>query len=189
MANVYTQFSEYECDQLGVKVSGETEAYLWDCVGELSVTKDLMKTTKKCRGVVEKSRTREAGTGTIKVKAHWPMALLMRLQAMKVDGLKDGIYASGDGCIHPEVCITAQMRDEDGKIKYKAYPRASLTSEVEDAITNGDEEVAELELEFTYMKDTKGYGEYQAVESELDTATADKWMAEFTPELAQASEV
>ena len=37
MSNVYTQFSEYECKQIGLKI-GTTETYLWGCIGEVSVT-------------------------------------------------------------------------------------------------------------------------------------------------------
>lgn len=186
MANVYTQFSEYECKQIGLKI-GTTETYLWGCIGEVSVTKDLVKTVKKCRGVVNKSRTREAGTGTIKVKAHWPIALLYALQAMNVTGLKEGVYASGDGCIHPEGCLTLLVEDEDGKLKYKAFPRVTLSSEVEDAVTNGEEEVAEQELEFTYMKDDAGYGCYEALAEQVDSTTASTWMENFTTDLVKAT--
>lgn len=186
MAEVYTQFSEFECKQIGLKLNTK-DTYLWDCIGEVSVTKDLVKVVKKCRGVVAKSRTREAGTGTIKVKAHWPIALLYALQGMNVSGLKTGVYASGDSCIHPEGCLTLLLEDEDGNLKYKAFPRVTLASEVEDAVTNGEEEVAEQELEFTYRKDDDGYGCYEALADQVDETTAGAWMKTFSTSLVKPS--
>lgn len=106
---------------------------------------------------------------------------------MNVTGLKEGVYASGDGCIHPEGCLTLLVEDEDGKLKYKAFPRVTLSSEVEDAVTNGEEEVAEQELEFTYMKDDAGYGCYEALAEQVDTTTAATWMENFTTDLVKAT--
>ena len=54
-------------------------------------------------------------------------------------------------------------------------------------MTNGEEEVAEQELEFTYMKDDAGYGCYEALAEQVDATTASTWMENFTTDLVKAT--
>ena len=73
--------------------------------------------------------------------------------------------------------------DEDGNIKYKAYPKCAVKTGPSNTIENGGEEVQEIEVTFSLYPDDYGYCEYEAPAIELDDTTKGKWMTEFTPEL------
>ena len=68
-----------------------------------------------------------------------------------------------------------------------AYPKVNANTLARE-IENGGEEVAEKEIEFSYMPDEYGYGVYECCEADLGTDTKSlktKWMADWTPDLVQ----
>ena len=182
-----TQFSEFECDLLSMKI-GET-AYDVKCIGNIEQETEVRKVTKKCCGVVAKSRTYGTGNGTLKLTAHMPYKCYVELHAMDGADLKDGIYGYGRGSLHPVVPITGHITNEDGDEKYKAWPCCTVSTGPADKIENGAEEVAEVELEIAFTPDVNGYGVYEALADDLDKATKEAWMKEFTPALMQVATV
>lgn len=186
MAIKTTVFSEYEVRELVVKLGTETCSI--GCIGSLEEETEVIKVTKKCRGVVAKKRTRGTGSGTLKLTAHMPRDLYDRLMAMKSDKLKPGVTAYGRTSVHPEFTLTGRVFDEDEKEKLKAWPVCVMNAGPASKVENGAEEVAELEIEIGYSPDKNGFGHY---ECDLEDATEDvknAWMESFTPELVKAAD-
>lgn len=100
--------------------------------------------------------------------------------------LKDGIVAYGQSSLHAVACVTAKILNEDGDVKYKAYPNCTITNGLSRTVDNDTEDVAMLDLEIAVMPDENGEGMYEAVEKDLQDATAKtKWMEEFSRELVE----
>lgn len=178
--------SDYEVDQMGFKFEDEQTYDSVNCVGSIEEEMVAKRVTKSCRGVVVKSRTRGTGEGTLKVLVHIPWAVYTKAYGMELDTLIEGVKAYGRNSIHKSFSSVMRCKDEDGNIKYKAYPNCEMTSGLKRKIENGAEEVAELELEIAVMPDEYGNGVYEATEDELTDETAKTtWMTAFTPELVQ----
>lgn len=179
-------FSEYELREMGVKVSGGTAYDSVDCVGTSEEELDVIQITKKCRGVVSKTRVKGAGTGTLTVSAHVPYHIYAAVYDMNSrSDLAEGVNGYGTGNVHKEFSITQHVFDEDGIEKLKAYPRCIMLSGPTRSIENGAEEIAELEMEISLMPDANGYCMYEAIVSDLgdSSSIANTWMTNFTPEL------
>lgn len=178
-------FSEYELREMGIKFVDEEAYRTVECIGSCEEELESKTVSKKCRGVVKKTRTKGTGNGTLKLSAHIPYEIYVQAYGMELGTLKDGIKAYGQESVHKEFAITQLVKDEDGNIKYKAYPNCMIKSGVARKIENGAEEVAELELEISVMPDEFGNGMYEALASESSTIT--NWMTAFTPAMAQKS--
>lgn len=183
MATTIEQFSEFEIKESMVKFDGATEAEKLGCVGTLGETLNAKTVTKKCEGVVVKSRTKGDGTGELAFTLHMRENVFREMFGMVREGLKAGVYAYGQGSRHKEFCYTCKALDEDGNVKYKAYPRCCVTTGITRSTENGAEEVAEIEVTAAVMPDEKGNGMYEAFADDLDEATASKWLAEFDYDL------
>lgn len=180
-------FSEAEVVQIGIKVKGATKADINECVGSMEEEMTVKTVTKKCRGIVTKSRTKGTGTGTVKLTLHMPQDMFADLYGMQNEDLKDGVIGHGKNSAHATFCMTAKVIDEDEKVKYKAYPECTIQSSISRKVENGAEEIAEIEVEIAVMPDENGYGLYEAVESDLtDESVKTAWMESFTPELVKA---
>lgn len=181
-------FSEAEVSEIAIKIDGATKADINKCVGTIEEEMEVKTVTKKCRGVVTKSRTKGTGTGTVKISLHMAQDIFADLYGMQNDNLKDGVIAYGEQSIHPCFCLTAKTEDEDGNVKYKAYPVCTIQSGISRKIENGAEEIAEIEIEIAVKPDGEGRGLYEAVESDLtDDTLKSQWMESFTPELVKAT--
>lgn len=180
-------FSEYELRRMGIKISGEGETYQEaNCVGSCEEEMETKVVTKSCRGVVVKTRVKGTGNGTLNISMHIPMKIFNGVFGMNIQGLIEGVKAYGQNSVHPEFSITQDVFDEDGKEKFKAYPRCIMQSGVARSIENGAEEVAEVEMEVSIMPDEYGNGMYEALADDLTDETAKTtWMTAFTPEMVQ----
>lgn len=182
-----TVFSEYELRELAFKFNDEVEETFThaDCTGSWEEECDTLTVTKNCRGTVAKKRTRGTGTGTITYSGHMPYALWVKMYNMDQEGLAEGVAAYGKNSRHREMTVVAKLLDEDGNVKYKAYPKV-VANTMSRSVENGAEEVAEVEIEFGFMPDDNENGFYEATEKDLGTDTAGlktKWMTAWTPEL------
>ena len=186
-AEVYSMF---ECDQLALKVAGDSKYTRDDCVGKITIERETKTVTKKCRGVTKKRKTKPTGNGTITVSLHIKLALYRKINAMTNKGLQPGVYGfSNVESLMPEVSIAARVMDEDDEPMFLGFPRCKVEEINSTEIENGGEEVAEVEMKLSYMPDDNGIGEYQALAVELtgNTLTAENWMTDFSSTLAQAS--
>ena len=181
--NNETVFSEFEARAMRF-IFGEGDVYDVKCVGKVECEASIVNIVKKCRGKVAKKRTRPTGEGTLKVTAHIPYELYVRLHDMERPELAEGVYAYGQQSLHPEVCVTADIFDEDDNEKFKAWPRCVISTGANQTIENGAEEVAEVELEIGYMPDDRNEGFYEALASALtDETIKTQWLNAFTPDL------
>lgn len=181
-------FSEYEVRELGIKVATEESGEVIECIGSMDEEMDVKKVTKKCRGVVRKTKIRGTGTGKIKISLHIPTEVYNKIHGMVLDTLIDGVKAYGENSVHPDIVVTAHVFDEDDNEKFKAYPKAIVETGVKRNITNGEEEVTEVELEIAVMPDEYGNGLYEAENTDLkDTTARANWMAAFDPAMVQKS--
>ncbi len=180
-----TVFSDFELDQMGVKLKG-SEAYISvNCVGSCEEEMEAKVVTKSCRGVVVKKVVKGTGNGTLTISAHIPWEIYTGAYGMELDSLVEGVKAYGRNSVHKNFGLVMHIKDEDGNEKYKAYPNCVIETGTVRSIENGAEEVAELELEVSVMPDEYGNGLYEALASELDETLKTKWMTAFEPALAQ----
>lgn len=179
--------SEFEVKKVGFKFEEETKYETVECIGSMEEDMAVKTITKKCRGVVKKKRSKGTGEGTLKLTLHMPYDIYTKAFGMKLDSLKEGVYAYGQNSIHPNFALVAAVEDEDGNEKMKAYPKAVMNTGVVRKIENGAEEVAELELEVGVMPDEYGNGMYETLIEEGDEETAEEWMTAFTPEMVQVA--
>lgn len=179
-------FSEFEVKNTSIKFEEDESAVKVGCVGTLEETMNSKTITKKCEGVVVKSVSRGDGTGELALSLHMRYDLFLKTYGMMSDGLVDGVYSYGKNSIHKPFCLTAEVFDEDGVKKLKAYPNCVVTTGIARKIENGAEEVAEMEMTVSVMPDDNGNGMYEAIESLItDENVKTKWLSNFTPELVK----
>ena len=180
-------FSDFELDQLALKLKSKTDYQNMNCVGSCEEEMESKVVTKSCRGVVVKKVVRGTGNGTLKIIAHVPWAIYTAVYGMDLTTLIEGVKAYGRNSVHESFSAVMHVNDEDGSEKYKAYPNCVMETGVVRKIENGAEEVAELELEISVMPDEFGNGLYEALADDLDDTVKSEWMTAFTPELVQAA--
>lgn len=180
-------FSEFEIIEQHIKIAGNKSFENMNCVGSSEEELGVKTITKKCRGKVAKKRTRGTGDGTLKQSLHVPRSVYNEIYNMERKELAKGVYAYGENSKHPEFSLTQKVLDEDGNIKFKAYPRCILSSGPSRKIENGAEEVAELEMTIDLMPDENGECMYEALESELESEEIkQQWLTNFSLELVKA---
>ncbi len=179
--------SDFEIDQLGIKFEGADAYESVNCIGSVEEEMEAKVVTKKCRGVVAKTRVKGTGAGTLKITAHIPWAVYTQAYGMELDSVIEGVKAYGRNSIHKVMGLVMHVLDEDNNEKLKAYPNCIISSGgVARKTENGAEEVAEIELEISVMPDDYGNGLYEAVVDELtDETVKNTWLTAFTPELVQ----
>ena len=183
-----TVFSKYEVRKLGIKMSDGTAYKNADCMGSMEEELDVIVLTKKCRGIVETTRPRGAGTGTLTWSLHMPYDMYCDLFDMVRDDLVKGVQGYGRNNFHKEFAVTMDVYNEDNEQLLLAYPRCIMAVGPNTTIENGAEEVAEIEVEVSVMPDENGYCRYECMPEDLetgDTAIATTWMTAFTPELVE----
>lgn len=180
-------FSEFEVIEQYIKVSGDESYSTMSCVGSSEEELEVKIITKNCRGVRAKEKVKGTGNGKLTESLHVPRDIYNKMYSMNRDNLKDGIAAYGQNSKHPEFSVTQKVLDEDDEVKFKAYPRCILESGPKRGVTNGAEEVPELELVISLLPDENGECMYEALESDLDEETKKVWLENFTPSLARVS--
>lgn len=185
----YGEFSEFELEEFGMKFPEETEHTVAGAVGTLEESMNTKTVTKKYKGVESKTRTKGTGAGELKISMHMSYEMYKKTYGMNLDTLIGGVCAYGQNSVHPVFSSTTKVKDEDGNVKFKAYPNCTVKEGMARKVENGAEEVAEIELTIAVMPDEHGNGLYEALESGLSEDIAGKWMKEFTPEMVQVQAV
>lgn len=186
-----TIFSEYDVKVLNfIFGTGEAkEVWPVKVVGKLEEESEIRKLIKKGRGVRIKNRTWGTGAGTLKLTAHMPYGLYVKLHGMDGEKLADGVHAYGRNSKHPEACVTGDVFDEDDVEKLKAWPKCVVSTGPARKVENGAEEVAETELEIGFGPDEEGNGMYEALADEVTEPIKAGWMESFAPALVAAPTV
>lgn len=183
-------FSEYEIKDASIRFEDAQEAEQFEklgCVGSIDETLETITVTKKCEGVVTKSVTRGSGNGELTISLHMRYDLYVHAFGMEDSTLADGVLGYGQNSRHKNFAFVAKVKDEDGNVKYIAYPKLIIQSGLKNKIENGAEEVAEIELTVTVQPDENGFAKYEALDTLLNTDLKGKWMTEFKPSLVKKS--
>ena len=180
-------FSEFEITEQHIKIGNSENYEDMNCVGSSEEEVEVKVITKKCRGVVAKEKVKGTGNGSLKLSLHMPYAIYTKLFGMEKEGLAKGVYAYGQGSVHPEFSLTQRVIDEDDAVMLKAYPRCIMETNPTIKIENGAEEVAEVEITAKLLPDDTGMCKYEALESELEDEVKTSWLTAFTPDLVKAT--
>lgn len=181
-------FSDFEVKETSILFKGDSKAETIGCVGSLEESLNVITRTKKCEGVVVKSRTKSDGSGELKLSLHMKYDVYLKTFAMVLENLKTGISAYGTNNTHPYFCLTAKVLDEDDNVKYIAYPNCTASTGIARKIENGATEVAEMELTISVSADEFGNVKYEGLEENIsDESVKSAWLTNFTPELVQAN--
>lgn len=185
LSTKYQEFSEFELEQMNVKLKGKESFAETGAVGSAEESLDVKSVIKKYKGVEAKNRTRGTGTGSVKYSLHMNYDNYLEMFGMKNENLIEGVAAYGQTSQHQEFMVTEIVLDEDGTKKLIAYPRCMIKSGPSNKIENASEEVAEIELEVSLMPDEYGFAKYEALYDNLEETVRDKWMKEFTSEMVR----
>lgn len=185
MAKLESVFSEYEIKNSSIKFAGSETFTKLGCVGAAEEELTVIVVQKKCEGQVAKSVSKGATNGTINLTLHMRHDLYVEAFGMAQDGLKDGVYAYGKNSRHKEFCFVAEVYDEDGNKKLIAYPRCVMASAPKGTITNGAEEVAEIEIDINLFADDEGNVKYEAIVSEMTADPSEDWLSNWSTELVK----
>lgn len=185
--NNLTVFSEFEARDMRC-IFADGDVYDVKCVSKVEHKANVREVSKKCRGIVSKKTTRGTGDGTLKVTAHIPHEMLVRIHGRDLQtDLVDGVTAYGQSSIHPEVTFTADIFDEDDNEKMAAWPRCVASAGPSSTIENGGDTVEEVELEISYMPDDYNNGYYEALAADLSTTIKAAWLNTFTTDLVHTT--
>lgn len=181
-------FSEYEIKEASIRFEDATPEAKFEklgCVGSIDESLETITVTKKCEGVVVKSVTRGSGNGELTLSLHMRYDLYVHMFGMEDENLADGVLGYGQNSRHKNFAFVAKVKDEDGNVKFIAYPKLIIQSGLANKIENGAEEVAEIEITAYVQPDENGFAKYEALDTLLDQTIKGKWMTEFTPELVK----
>ena len=185
MAKIETVFSEYEIKNSSIKFADEEDYKKVGCVGQVEEELEVIVVQKKCEGQVAKSVSKGATSGALTLTLHMRHDLYVEAFGMVHEDLIEGVYAYGKNSRHKEFCFVAEVYDEDGNKKMIAYPRCVMTNAPQGTITNGAEEVAEIEIEVNLFADDNGHVKYEAIVSELAEDVSADWLTGFNPEMVK----
>lgn len=190
MAEEFTTFDEYKVTDAGIKWF-ENGAYVTPsvklgCTGKLEIETTLKTVIKKCEG--DTVRSVDIPTQLkCKFTGHMPVENLRKVWGLKTDGLKKGVYAYGTDSRQGRGIMSFKVLDlDEAMAMLRAFPNMQFSGGMTWELENGGEEIAEIEQEFIAMKDDNNKFFYEALQSEVDTDVADKWLTDFTPDLVKA---
>lgn len=173
-------FSEYDITEWGIRFGDDSEATIMDTLGTAEETLETRTVTKNKRNMPWKTRTKATGSGEVKIAAHIRQDVYARMFGMYVDGYKDGVMAYGTLSIHEQFCMTEKVEDEDGNVKLKAYPCATVKEGISRKVETNAEEIAEVELTVSVDPDEMGNGMYELiVQEDTDEGMKENWMKKF----------
>lgn len=187
MNSTFQEFSEFAVEDFAIKFPGEEKHSICGAVGSCEETLDAKTIKKKYKGIESKTRTCGTGTGELKLSLHMNYQKYLEIYGMKDEELKDGVYAYGHDSMHPVFSVTEKVTDEDGAVKFKAYPNCTVKEGITRKVENGGEDVAEIDMTLSVMPDEHGIGMYEAIESGLDETIKTAWLENFKPELVRVS--
>lgn len=181
------QYSEFKITKGSVKFAGAVASEKFGCLGTADESFNTRPITKKCEGVTVKNKNIPDGTGTLKLSLHMRLASYRSAFGISNEGLKEGVYGYGK-FQHKQFTFTCITEDDEGNVKYKAYPNCVVSSGLARKIDNSATEVAEVEIEIALAADENGYPMYEAFEEDLkDADVKAKWLTNFTSELVKGA--
>lgn len=192
MADTFTTFDEYKVTDASIQwkdATGKvTPGVKMGCTGKLELETEMKTVTKKCEGDEVRHvdiPTKITGTWT----GHLPVENLRKVWGLSTDGLKKGVFSYGTKSRQGAGVLAFSVLDLDEVQKMlRAFPNMQFSGGLKWSLENGGEEIAEIEQEFTALKDDNGELFYEALESELDDEDLkNTWLTTFSPDLVKAT--
>ena len=173
-----SQFSYFKVTNGHILFAGESASKKLGCTGELELETEIKTIVKKCEGVDAEKRSAVVGQ-KLKFVGHIERDVLNSIFGIDTAGFKPGVYAYGKDSLGKVGCLTFSAYDlMETDEELLAWPKATVGSGLTLSIKNGEEEVAEIELEFSITADEAGKFMYRGFRSELGTV-ADTWHTKF----------
>lgn len=162
-----SQFSYFSVTDGHFLEKDQEEAKKLGCTGELEVESEIKTVVKKCEGKIKESRA-IVESQKLKFVGHIERDVLNTIFGINTEGLKPGVHSYGTTSLGKSGTLTWTASDlmETDK-EYLAFPNCSVNSGLKLTIKNGEEEVAEIELEFIVSADEYGQFMYRGFESEI----------------------
>lgn len=184
------QFDHFEITNGHFRPKGDgllLESMPIGCTGSVEIETETRTVSKKCEGKVAKEVTViEKLTGTF--TGHLTIDMAKEVFGLTGEGLKSGIVGYGRTSFGGSGSATWDVYDIGREHrKLIAIPNMSWTGGLKRVFTNGEDEIAEVEIEFSGLIDENGYFYYEMIVDETsDKETVDAWNKQFTTELVQA---
>lgn len=179
------EFENYKIRK-GAIIFDKAPAVSLGCIGTLDGTSNIEEVTKKCEGVVVKSKKRVTEM-TVTLTGYAKIPVSRKMVGLSNEKLKAGVYGYGSEVFSGTYTFVAEVIDMDGNVKYIAFPKLSDTKGLSIKVNNDVTEIEMEDYEFKAMKDENGLFYYEAYESELtDEDVKTKWLTAFTPDLVKA---
>jgi hypothetical protein len=176
------QFSIYKVTNANMLFEGDLAAKKFGDTGELEVSAKTKEINKVAEGIIvdTKSAIEEM---TLKYVGHITREMLRDVFGISTEGLKSGVYSYGANSKGKKGTLTFDEYDlwETDTLMI-AYPVVTIASGLELKIKNGEDEVAEIELEFKVLPDKHKNYHYEAFKSELDETLVNEWHTKFDQE-------
>ncbi len=173
-----SQFSYFKVTNGHVLFAGEETSKKLGCTGELELETEIKTIVKKCEGVDAQKRSTVVGQ-KLKFVGHIERDVLNSIFGIDTKGFKPGVYAYGKDSLGKVGCLTFSAYDlMETDEELLAWPKATVGSGLSLSIKNGEEEVAEIELDFSITADEAGMFMYRGFKSELGNV-ADTWHTKF----------
>lgn len=183
------QFDQYEVTngQFRMKKGSDLQAPTkLGCTGALSIESETKTVTKKCEGktarevvIVEKLN----GTFT----GHLPVGVLRNVYGLTNENLAQGVHGYATTSVGGRGLLTFDVYDLGRENhKFIAFPNMNWTGSLKFSLTNGQEEIAEVEITFSAYADENNMFYYEAFEDDLtDENIKKKWHTEFAAALVK----
>lgn len=159
------------------------------CVGSLGGETTMRELTKRCEGAIVKKKVKPE-TLDLTLSAHVKVSVLREVFGLTNEDLKKGVYAYTTNSVGKSFVLTADVIDDfEDRTKLIAFPNCSSATGLKFNFSNGDDEVAEIELSLTALPEksqevgAKAFY-YEAIVDELEDESIEKtWHSKFTKEL------
>lgn len=156
------------------------------CTGKISAEAVTKTIVKRCEGKVAKEVTVVEKLNGV-FTGHMPVGILRKVFGLTDSDLKTGVYGYGKKSVGASGAMTFDVYDIGREHKKLiSFPNISFVDGLKFEITNGQEEIAEVEINFSAMFDSNGYCYYEAFEADIQDETIKTgWNKTFTPELVK----
>lgn len=186
------EFAPTEVKNVALQFHGDTnENIKFPCVGGISGETVLRELIRRCAGV-EVGKKVKPEKGDLNLTGHVPIKIFRKIYGLSNEGLKAGVYSYNTSAKGAEFTLTADVIDEFGETtKMIAFPRVVSATGLRFNVQNGEDEVAEVELDFTaYPDGPKNDIYYEGFVDEVeDVEVKEKWHTNFNFDLVKKEEV
>ncbi|MCR1955223.1 hypothetical protein NSA24_10505 [Clostridioides mangenotii] len=167
-----------------IHIDGETTSEDFKA-GELQAEVSTKEIVKKTEGVIV-NKIVKIDEFTLSFVGRIAYETLRKVYGIDTEGLKPGVYSYGNKSKGKKAALTFDALDmfETDTLRM-AFPNTIINSGLKISIANGEDEVAETELEFSILPDEYDNHYYEGFKSKLSEEINDMWHTKFDSALVQ----